>query len=170
MNPCKTQLAGIAKAVAAAAVVGFATQASAADITWDRLLNADKDPNNWLMYHGSFKGWHYSALDQINKNNVKNLSIAWIHTPAAAKRGIQSFPLVADGILYYTSSTGQVWALDAATGAFIWKYTAKIDQERAEGTFYNPYSRGLALGFGKVYLGTVDGRMIALAQKTGQGA
>jgi glucose dehydrogenase len=168
MNRWKTQLAGVAKAMSAAAVMGFAVQASAAEITWDRLLNADRDPNNWLMYHGSFKGWHYSGLDQINKNNVKNLGIAWIHTPSASKRGIQSFPVVADGILYYTSSTGQVWALDAANGAFIWKYTAKIDQERAEGTFYNPYNRGLALGYGKVYVGTVDGRMIALDQKTGQ--
>ena len=168
MKRWKTQLAGVAKALSAAAVLGFAAQAGAAEITWDRLLNADKDPNNWLMYHGSFKGWHYSALDQINKNNVKNLSVAWIHTPSASKRGIQSFPVVADGILYYTSSTGQVWALDAATGAFIWKYQAKIDQERAEGTFYNPYNRGLALGYGKVYIGTVDGRMIALDQKTGQ--
>ena len=61
-----------------------------------------------------------------------------------------------------------MWALDAATGAFIWKYQAKIDQERAEGTFYNPYNRGLALGYGKVFIGTVDGRMIALDQKTGQ--
>jgi len=168
MKQLKTQLAGVAKALSAAAVLGFAAQAGAAEITWDRLLNADKDPNNWLMYHGSFKGWHYSALDQINKNNVKNLHVAWVHTPSASKRGIQSFPIVADGILYYTSSTGQVWALDAASGAFIWKYQAKIDQERAEGTFYNPYNRGLALGYGKVYIGTVDGRMIALDQKTGQ--
>ena len=115
MKQLKTQLAGVAKALSAAAVLGFAAQAGAAEITWDRLLNADKDPNNWLMYHGSFKGWHYSALDQINKNNVKNLSVAWMHTPSASKRGIQSFPLVADGILYYTSSTGQVWALDGAS-------------------------------------------------------
>lgn len=158
----KTQLAGVA------AAVGFAMQAGAADITWDRLLNADKDPNNWLMYHGSLKGWHYSGLDQINKNSVKNLGIAWIHTPAASKRGVQSFPVVADGVLYYTSSTGQIYALDAATGTKIWAYKAKIDQERAEGTFYNPYNRGLAIGYGKVYMGTVDGRMIALDAKTGE--
>jgi outer membrane protein assembly factor BamB len=84
------------------------------------------------------------------------------------KRGIQSFPLVADGILYYTSTTGQIWALDAATGAFIWNYKAKIDEERANSTFFNPYNRGVAIGYGKVYMGTVDGRLIALDQKTGQ--
>jgi alcohol dehydrogenase (cytochrome c) len=168
MKRWKTQLAGVAKALSAAAALGFAMQAGAADITWDRLLNADKDPNNWLMYHGSYKGWHYSALDQINKSNVKNLKVAWIHSPSTGKRGIQSFPLVADGILYYTSTTGQIWALDAATGAFIWNYKAKIDEERANSTFFNPYNRGVAIGYGKVYMGTVDGRLIALDQKTGQ--
>lgn len=162
MNRWKTQLASVA------AAAGFAMQAGAADVTWDRLLNADKDPNNWLMYHGSFKGWHYSGLDQINKNSVKNLGVAWIHTPAASKRGVQSFPVVADGVLYYTSSSGQIYALDAASGTKIWAYKAKIDQERAEGTFYNPYNRGLAIGYGKVYIGTVDGRMIALDAKTGE--
>lgn len=158
----KTQLAGVA------AAVGFALQAGAADVSWDRLLNADKDPNNWLMYHGSFKGWHYSGLDQINKNNVKNMGIAWIHTPAASKRGVQSFPVVADGVLYYTSSSGQIYALDAASGTKVWAFKAKIDQERAEGTFYNPYNRGLAIGYGKVYTATVDGRLIALDAKTGE--
>ena len=166
MTRWSTKLAGVAKALSAAAVISFALQAGAAEVTWDRLLNADKDPNNWLMYHGSFKGWHYSALDQINKNNVKNLKVAWIHTPSTSKRGIQSFPLVADGILYYTSSTGQVWALDAATGAFIWKYAAKIDWERAP--FAIAYNRGIAIGYGKVYMGTVDGRIIALDAKTGR--
>jgi len=168
MKRWNNKLAGVAKALSAAAVIGFAVQAGAAEITWDRLLNADKDPNNWLMYHGSFKGWHYSALSEINKTNVRNLKVAWVHTPSASKRGIQSFPLVADGVLYYTSSTGQVWALDAASGAFIWRYQAKIDQERADGTFYNPYNRGLAIGYGKVFIGTVDGRLIALDAKTGQ--
>ena len=159
---------GVAKALSVAAFVGFSSQALAADVTWDRLMNADKDANNWLMYHQSFKGWHHSGLDQINAGNVKNLSVAWMHSPAATKRGIQSFPLVADGVLYYTSSSGQVWALDGATGAVIWRYQAKIDTERSEGTFYNPYNRGLALGYGKVYIGTTDGRMIALDAKTGK--
>jgi PQQ-dependent dehydrogenase (methanol/ethanol family) len=166
MERWNTELARFAKIFSAAVIVGFTMQAGAAEITWDRLLNADKDPNNWLMYHGSFKGWHYSALDQINKSNVKSLKVAWIHTPSSPKRGIQSFPLVADGILYYSSSSGQVWALDAATGAFIWKYVAKIDWERVR--FGLVYNRGIAIGYGKVYLGTVDGRVIALNAKTGQ--
>ena len=99
--------AGVAKTLSAAALVGFGAQAMAADVTWDRLMNADKDANNWLMYHQSFKGWHYSGLDQIKADNVKNLHVAWLHTPAAAKRGIQSFPLAVDGVLYYSSTSAR---------------------------------------------------------------
>lgn len=160
--------AGAVKAISAAAFVGFASQAIAADVTWDRLVNADKDPNNWMMYHGDFTGWHFSGLDQINTGNVGDLRLAWQHTPGSSKRGIQSFPLAVDGVVYYTSSSGAVWALNGATGAPVWHFQAKIDQERAEGTFYNPYNRGLAIGHGHVYTATTDGRMIALDKMTGE--
>jgi PQQ-dependent dehydrogenase (methanol/ethanol family) len=159
--------AAAVKAISAAAFVGFASQAMSADVTWDRLLNAEMDPNNWVMYHKDFTGWHFSGLDQINTSNVSQLHVAWTHTPGSSKRGIQSFPLAVDGIVYYTSSAGAVWALNGATGAPIWHYQAKIDLERAEGTFYQPYNRGLAIGHGNVYIGTTDGRMIALDKDTG---
>ena len=158
----------VVKTLSAAAFIGVASQAMSADVTWDRLLNADKDPNNWLMYHQSFNGWHHSGLDQINAGNVKNLKVAWQHNPGSAKRGIQSFPLAVDGVLYYTSTSGKVWALDGATGVVIWHYQAKIDTVRAEGTFFNPYNRGLAIAHGNVYHGTTDGRVIALDAKTGK--
>src|SRR6516225_11259523 len=87
--------------------------AAAAELDGNALLSADKDPNNWVMYHQSYKSWHYSPLDQINTGNVKDLKLLWMHTPGAGKRGIQSFPLVIDGRIYYTSTEGQVWALDA---------------------------------------------------------
>ncbi len=67
---------GVAKVLFAAVFFGFVSQAMSADVTWDRLLNADKDANNWLMYHQSFKGWHYSGLDQVNADNVKSLHVA----------------------------------------------------------------------------------------------
>ena len=60
-----------------------------------RIMKAD--PADWLTYHGSFKSWHYSALDQINTKNVKGLKEAWSHSPSRATRGLQSFPLAADG-------------------------------------------------------------------------
>ena len=107
MKRWNTQLAGVAKTLSAAAVLGFAAQVGAADITWDRLQNADKDANNWLMYHGSYKGWHYSPLDQITKSNVKNLKVAWIHSPSTGKRGTPGesidIPLAHKDALYVRS-------------------------------------------------------------------
>ena len=125
--------AAAVKAISAVAFVGFASQAMSADVTWDRLLNAQNDDNNWMMYHKDFSGHHHSGLDQINTGNVADLRLAWQHTPPSSKRGIQSFPLAVDGVLYYTSTSGMIWALDGATGAPIWNHTAKIDVERAEG-------------------------------------
>ena len=155
------------KAITAVAFVGFASQAMASDVTWDRLLNAQNDDANWMMYHKDFTGHHHSGLKQINTRNVKNLKLAWQHNPSATKRGIQGFPLAVDGMVYYTTTSGTIWALDGATGAPVWQHAAKIDVERAEGTFYNPYNRGLAIGHGNVYMGTTDGRLIALNAKTG---
>jgi PQQ-dependent dehydrogenase (methanol/ethanol family) len=136
----------------------------------DRLLHANETPNDWLMYHQSYKAWHYSALDQINTSNIKNLQIAWVHTPTAGKRGIQSFPLAIDGIIYYSTTASQVWALDGATGKFLWKFEPKIDEDRANNTIFNPYNRGIAAGYGHLYIGTADGRVIAIDTKTGESA
>ena len=74
------------------------------------------DPNDWLTYHGSYNGMDYSGLDQINANNVKDLQVAWIHIPGKSTRGLQSMPLAADGVLYYTGSYSRVFALNGATG------------------------------------------------------
>ena len=102
--------------VAGVVLLGVATSAWAVDP--QRIMNADKDPNNWLTYHGSYKSWHYSPLDQINTDNVDQLQIAWMHTPGRSTRGLQSFPLVADGALYYSGSYSRLFALDLkASGA-----------------------------------------------------
>jgi glucose dehydrogenase len=158
----------LACGVAAACLAGAGVPAKAADVDANALLKADENPNDWLMYHQSYKSWHYSALDQINANNVKDLKVVWMHTPGANKRGVQSVPIVVDGVLYYTTSGSQIWALDGATGAFLWKFEPKIDKDRAEGTVYNPYNRGVAAAFGKLYIGTADGRLIAVDMKTGK--
>lgn len=126
------------------------------------------NPNDWLTYHGSYKGWDYSGLDQINASNVKDLSVAWIHVPGKSTRGLQSMPLVADGVLYYTGSYSRVFALDGATGNLIWSYFPELDDALVARQTHSPYNRGVALGEGKVYVGTVDGRLIALDMKTGK--
>jgi PQQ-dependent dehydrogenase (methanol/ethanol family) len=123
---------------------------------------------DWLTYHGSYKSYHYSGLDQINASNVKDLQVAWTHIPGRSTRGLQSMPLEADGVLYYTGSYSRTFALDAATGKLIWSYFPELDDATVARQTHSPYNRGPALGEGRVYVGTVDGRLIALDAKTGK--
>ena len=152
-------------AIATAAALSAAT-ALAQPVDTARI--AAGDPNGWLAYHQSYNGWNYSPLDQINANNVKDLEVAWIHVPGHATRGLQTMPLVADGVLYYTGSYSRVFALDGATGKQLWSYTPELDEALVARLTHSPYNRGAAIGDGKLYVGTVDGRLIALDMKTGK--
>lgn len=125
------------------------------------------DPNNWPQYHRSYNAWRYSPLKQINKANVKKLKVAWIHQPGNITHGLQSTPIVIDGVMYTISADNNVWAINAATGKTIWHYTAKLDPVVKE-VFYASASRGVTVGRGKVFVGTLDGRFVALDQKTGK--
>lgn len=125
------------------------------------------DPNNWPQYHRSFNAWRYSPLDAINKSNVKRLKVAWIHQPGNITHGLQATPIVIDGVLYYISAENNVWAVDAATGTTLWHYAPKLDPLTKE-VLYGAASRGVTVGRGKVYIGSLDGRFIALDQKTGK--
>src|SRR5215470_12973781 len=118
-----------AAAALAAATIAVIAPARAGDVDAQRLLNADNQPADWLTYHGTYKSWHYSGLDQINANNVKDLKVAWSHVTPRSTRGLQSFPLVVDGVLYYTGSHNQLFALDGATGNLIWAYKQKLNED-----------------------------------------
>src|SRR3977135_3461944 len=115
--------------VAVVSMMGMSAQALAADLDSRRVADADNNPADWLTYHGSYKSWHYSGLDQINADNVKNLKVACSHAMPRSTRGLQSFPLVADGILYYSGSYNQVYALDGATGELKWAYKQKLNED-----------------------------------------
>ena len=150
------------------AVATLLSAASALAQPVDTARIAGGDPNDWLTYHQSYNGWSFSPLDQINANNVKDLEVAWIHVPGHSTRGLQTMPLVADGVLYYTGSYSRVFALDGATGKQLWSYTPELDDTLIARQTHSPYNRGAAIGDGKLYVGTVDGRLIALDMKTGK--
>lgn len=126
-----------------------------------------EDPNDWPQYHRTYNAWRFSPLDQINRENVKRLKVAWIHQPGDITHGIQATPIVIDGIIYYVSAFNTVHAVEGATGRQLWKYKAKLDAAVPQ-TVFPAWSRGVAVGHGRVYLGTLDGRGVALDQKTGQ--
>ncbi len=156
--------------IALAAALLAAGSATAADVDGNRLLNADKEleKGNWLTYHGSYKSWHYSPLDQIKTSNVAKLNEAWSHVASRANRGLQGFPLVVDGMLYYSSPYNQIYALDGATGKMVWTYKHKLNEDLVARQTHSPYNRGMAVGYGNLYMGTLDGKLAAIDMKTGK--
>jgi len=120
--------------------------------------------NEWPFYGGTQLAWRYSALDQVNTANVTKLAPAWIFQTGDPDNGLQSTPIVLDGVLYLVTARSQVFALDAASGKLIWNY--KYPAPRTPGA--NTQNRGLAVGAGKVFLGTYDDYMVGLDQKTGR--
>jgi alcohol dehydrogenase (cytochrome c) len=130
--------------------------------------SAGVNGNDWPTYHGTYESYHFSGLEQINSGNVQNLQVAWTHDPGRNTRGVQSMPLVQDGILYYSGSYSRVYALDGATGKVVWSYVPQLDEALIKKQTHSPYNRGVALGAGKVFVGTMDGRLIALDEKSGK--
>lgn len=163
----------VAALMAAGLMSGFAAPSAQAQTPQDmvstaQLNNADKDAKDWLSYRGSYLDYNYSGLNQINARNVKNLNVAWVHTPGRSKWGLQAMPLAVDGVLYYAGSYSRVFALDGATGEVIWNYFPELDETLIAKQTHSPDNRGIAISRGKVYVGTIDGRLIALDMKTGK--
>jgi alcohol dehydrogenase (cytochrome c) len=144
------------------------TAALAAELDGDRLIHADKEPGNWMTYHGTYKSWHYSPLDEINTRNVSKLTEAWTHVASRANRGLQGFPLAIDGVLYYSSPYNQIYALDGATGQILWTYKQKLNEDLVARQTHSPYNRGIAAAYGNIYIGTLDGKRAAVDMKTGK--
>ena len=92
-----------------------------AQVTLDRLLHPEREPQNWLTYSGNYSAQRYSALDQITRDNAKNLEMQWIYQARSLEK-FESTPLVVDGIMYLTEAPNNVVALDAKTGAIFWVY------------------------------------------------
>jgi alcohol dehydrogenase (cytochrome c) len=152
-------------------MVGAVTGRAAREVTNDRLRNADNEPQNWLVYGGTYRSLRYSGLDQINIKNVRSLQTAWAFQLGVVDTGLQSTPVVADGVMYVTGADQHVWAVDAATGRELWHY--KYEQSAAsKGSSKAPppveTNRGVGLGHGHVYLGTDDNFMVALDANTGK--
>ncbi|PWU00505.1 MAG: PQQ-dependent dehydrogenase, methanol/ethanol family [Terriglobia bacterium] len=131
-----------------------------------RLRAADQEPGNWLMYGRTYDDHRFSPLNQINEQTVTKLGLAWSRE-LGTTRGLEATPVVEDGILYATGSWSVAYAMDAKTGELRWTYDPKVNRERAYFICCDVVNRGVALYRGKVYVGTLDGRLIALDQRTG---
>src|SRR5262247_4730241 len=114
----------------------------AADVTPERLLNADKEPHNWLMNHRTYDGQRYSPLERINKTNVKGLKLAYA-VPLGGGAGnewVQATPLAEDGFLYITDSWGVLYKIDGTSGTvgrIVWRMDPKqAKQQRNRGAAF----------------------------------
>ena len=134
-------------------------------VTQERLLRGTADPSAWLMYGGDYHSWRYSALKDINKQNVKKLAVAWMFQTGIPGQ-LEASPIVADGILYLTASYNHAFALDAVTGEPIWKYDHPLPDDMR--VCCGPTNRGVAIADDKVFMATLDARLVALDRRTGK--
>src|SRR5262252_6484091 len=141
-------------------------QSRPADITVDRIARAKAEPQNWATYFGTYDAWRYSSLDQINTSNVKNLTPVWAIQTGKIDGGLNATPLVVDGVMYLIASEDRVFALNAATGERLWSYDYRVPRDLA--IPYGKFNRGLAVGYGMVFFGTMDNHVVALDAGTGR--
>jgi PQQ-dependent dehydrogenase (methanol/ethanol family) len=132
-------------------------------VTFDRLVKSEAEPHNWLMYWGNFQGTHYSALQEIDTTNVRQLQAKWTF-PMPGDAVLEATPLVIDGVMY-TTQPGTVVALDARNGRQIWKFTR--EQKVRHPYAINPFNRGAAILGQRLFVGTLDAALVALDARTG---
>ena len=98
-----------------------------AQVTYQRLLHAEQEPENWLTYSGTYNGHRYSRLDQINRENVQNLKLKWVFQMRTLEK-VETTPLVVDGIMYLTEPPSNAFALDPGTGRTYWSYVRNLPE------------------------------------------
>jgi quinohemoprotein ethanol dehydrogenase len=144
-----------------------AAQTSFANITRERLLNADAEPGEWMTEGRDFGKSHHSPLDQINLDNIDRLGFAWEYKTTTS-RGMEANPIVVDGVLFTSGTTGRAYALDAVTGEEYWYFDPQSDGQVNRYTCCDEVNRGVAVWDGMVYVGSLDGRLFGLDATTGE--
>lgn len=132
----------------------------------EALRSADTNQADWLSYGRNYREDRYSKLDQITKDNLDQLGLAWTFE-LPSTRGIQATPLVVDGIMYFTGPWSVVYALDVRKGKLIWTHDPNVPREKAADMCCGVVNRGVAIYKGAVFVGTMDGRLQSLDAATG---
>jgi len=132
-----------------------------------RLTAADENAGQWMSHGRDYFEQRFSPLRRVDADNVQGLGLAWF-ADFDTRRGQESTPLVIDGVMYVTSAWSKVFAFDAVTGAPLWKYDPQVKGEWAVNACCDVVNRGVAAWNGKVYVATIDARLIALDAATGK--
>ncbi|MBC7984326.1 MAG: PQQ-binding-like beta-propeller repeat protein, partial [Candidatus Obscuribacterales bacterium] len=141
-------------------------EAGAAAVNAKRLA-ANNEPGSWLSTGRGYHEQRFSPLDQIKDTNVKALGLAW-YADIDTERGQESTPLIVDGAMYLTTAWSMVKAYDIKSGKKLWEYDPAVAKAKGADACCDVVNRGVAAWNGKLYLGALDGRLIALNAKTGK--
>ena len=160
---CVRRVSALAVALAFAPLAPAAAQSPVDDA---RLAEAASKPADWLAHGRTWSEQRYSPLDQVNEASVARLAPAWVYATGET-RGHEATPLVADGVMYTTLPWSIVVALDAETGRERWRHDPGVPKTWGRHACCDVVNRGVALYRGRVYVGTLDGRLLALDAKTG---
>ena len=133
-------------------------------VTAERLVNAEAEPDNWLMYSGDYKSRCYTGLDQIDSTNVAGLQVRWVYQMAELGRA-GTTPLVVDGVMYITEPPSSVIALDARTGRPYWRHDHPLPDEL--NYCCGQANRGVAIQGDRLFMSTLDAHVVALDARTG---
>ncbi len=140
---------------------------SAANVSQQRLLDAANEPGQWMMVGGTYDERHYSPLNEINRDNVSELNLAW-YADYDINLSQQGTPLYIDGVIYVSTAWSMVNAFDARTGELLWHYDPQTNREIVTKVCCGIVNRGIAAYEGKIYLGTLDGYIVAINADTGE--
>ena len=159
-QPAESEAQGEATPAAAAPAPAIAM------IDDQRIMNAESEPDNWLAYGRDYYEQRFSPLNAINKETVEGLGLAWM-LDLGTNYALEATPIMVDGTLFFSSEFSKVHAVDAKTGAEKWVYDPAVPRDFLRKTCCGPINRGVAVYQGKVYVGTLDGRLVAIDAASG---
>ena len=133
-------------------------------VTWERLLNAADEPENWLMYSGTLDSQRFSRLNQVDRTNVGDLELKWAYQIPQLDRA-ETVPIVVDGVMFITEAPSNVVAVDAATGRQYWRYNHPLPDDLRICCGRN--NRGVAILGETLYMSTLDAHLVGIDARTG---
>jgi PQQ-dependent dehydrogenase (methanol/ethanol family) len=137
-----------------------------ADVDAARIGNADAEPGSWMSHGRTYSEQRFSPLDQIDSGNVGKLGLAWF-ADMDTNRGQEATPIMVDGVIYVSTAWSKVKAYDAGTGRPLWAFDPEVPGQSGVNACCDVVNRGVAVWKGKVFVGTIDGRLIALDSASG---
>jgi alcohol dehydrogenase (cytochrome c) len=157
--------------LAAGALMMAAQQRDPRPVTERDLLEGSKEPGSWLLVAGDYNSQRHTQAKQITPGNVARLATQWVFqtdVPGFPGRGIETTPLVADGVMYVTGNSNQAWAIDARTGRPLWSYKRVLPASFSASVCCGPVNRGMGILGDRLYMGMLDGHLVALERRTGK--